>query len=141
MSIHEMTETMKAEFMDAFRAKFGFGEMTASASADAHAMLNAAAWAWQAAREVPTLEPVAGDQLPPVGSKVDIHLGRSDAWVEHTVAGYYVWGDLGGNQSLSRVFVRVRDDSGYLNARLLKDVRPIVASVLGETVSVPKELL
>ncbi|MEE5068625.1 hypothetical protein V2J79_05265 [Pseudomonas alliivorans] len=136
-----MTDAMKAEFVEAFQAKFGFGVMAASANDDAAAMMGAAAWAWQASREVAALEPVVGDQLPPVGSKVQIHLGSLDAWVDHTVAGYYVWGDLGGNDSLSRVFVRVRDESGYLNARLLKDIRPIVVSALGETVSVPKELL
>lgn len=69
------------------------------------------------------LDPVTGDQLPAIGSKVQIHLGRSDTWVEHDVVGYYVWGDLGGNQSLHRVFVRVRDADGYLNSRLLKEVR------------------
>lgn len=70
------------------------------------------------------LDPVEGDKLPPVGSKVLIHLGREDAWVEHTVTGYYAWGDLDGNEHLHRVFVRVVDAEGYLNARLLKDVRP-----------------
>lgn len=43
-----MPEGMKAEFLAAFRAEFGFGEMTATANDDAAAMLNAAAWAWQA---------------------------------------------------------------------------------------------
>ena len=71
------------------------------------------------------LEPVYGDVLPQVGDKVLIHLGRSDRWVEHTVVGYYVWKDLGGDDSLHRVFVRVRSADGYLNARMLKDVRPI----------------
>lgn len=69
------------------------------------------------------LEPVEGDQLPPIGSKVLIHLASSDAWIEHTVAGYYAWGDLGGNANLHRVFVRVVDADGFTNARLLKDVR------------------
>lgn len=69
------------------------------------------------------LGPVVGDKLPPVGSKVLIHLARQDEWIEHTVTGYYVWGDLGGNPYLHRVFVRVMDSEGYDNARLLKDVR------------------
>jgi hypothetical protein len=95
----------------------------------------------QACLDAAPLDAVDGDQLPPIGSNVLIHLGRPDAWVEHTVAGYYAWGDLGGNENLSRVFVRVRDEAGCLNARLLKDVKPSVASVLGPVVSVPKELM
>ena len=74
------------------------------------------------------LEPVEGDLLPPVGSKVLIHLASPDAWVEHTVAGYYVWGDLGGNKHLHRVFVRVVSESGYPNARMLHEVRPLPAA-------------
>ena len=73
------------------------------------------------------LPEVEGDQLPALGSTVLIHLGSTDTWVPHTVAGYYAWGNLGGNDSLHRVFVRVRDADGYLNARLLKDVRKIDA--------------
>lgn len=69
------------------------------------------------------LHPVDGDKLPPIGSKVLIHLGSSNSWAEHTVAGYYVWGDLNGNPALHRVFVRVTDSAGHHNARLLKDVR------------------
>ncbi len=46
-----MLEGMKSEFLAAFRAEFGFGEMTATANDDAAAMLKAAAWAWQASRE------------------------------------------------------------------------------------------
>lgn len=75
------------------------------------------------------LEPVHGDELPPIGSKVLIHLASCDEWIEHTVAGYYAWGDLDGYEHLHRVFVRVRDSDGYLNARLLKDVRPVGAAI------------
>lgn len=71
------------------------------------------------------LPSVHGDVLPQVGDKVLIHLGRSERWVEHTVVGYYVWKGLGGDDSLHRVFVRVKSADGYLNARMLKDVRPI----------------
>lgn len=71
------------------------------------------------------LDPVFGDVLPQVGDKVLIHLGRSERWVKHTVVGYYVWKDLGGSDSLHRVFVRVKSADGYLNARMLKDIRPI----------------
>lgn len=69
------------------------------------------------------LERVSGDLLPPVGSVVHIHLGRQDAWVPHTVTGYYAWADLGGSRALQRLFVRVKDSQGYPNARLLQDVR------------------
>lgn len=69
------------------------------------------------------LEPVSGDELPAIGSKVFIRLGSSAAWVEHTVVGYYVWGNHGFDQRVHRVFVRVRDAEGYLNVRLLSDVR------------------
>jgi hypothetical protein len=75
------------------------------------------------------LEPVHGDVLPPIGSKVLIHLASCDEWIEHTVAGYYAWGDLDGDEYLHLVFVRVRDSAGYLNARLLKDVRPVGAAM------------
>lgn len=82
--------------------------------------------------EVDPLEPVSGDLLPPMGSTVLIHLASQDAWVEHTVVGYYVWpaqphqikGDV-ENSNAHRVFVRVRDAEGYLNARLLRDVKPV----------------
>lgn len=76
------------------------------------------------------MEPVEGDLLPPVGSKVLIHLGRQDSWVEHTVSGYYVWPACkhqvkDGEQDVHRVFVRVKDAKGYDNARLLSDVRVV----------------
>ena len=75
------------------------------------------------------LDPVEGDILPAVGAKVLIHLARQDAWVEHTVAGYYVWPALKhqvreGERNAHRVFVRVVDAAGYPNARLLSEVRP-----------------
>ncbi len=80
------------------------------------------------------LERIEGDLLPPIGSKVLIHLGRQDAWVEHTVAGYYVWAAIkgqiqDGEKDAHRVFVRVVDESGYENARLLSDVRPCDAAM------------
>ena len=80
------------------------------------------------------LESVPGDPLPPIGDRVLIHLSRSDAWVEQTVVGYYVWGDLDGDCRRQRVFVRVVDAQGYQNARMLCDVRtlegaPIVKSL------------
>lgn len=75
-------------------------------------------------------ESVAGDLLPPVGSLVLAHLGRSDAWVPHMVTGYYVWGDLGGNANLQRVFVRLRDAAGFTNARMLRDLRTLEGAPL-----------
>lgn len=72
------------------------------------------------------LPPVDGDLLPPVGSQVLIHLARQDKWVEHTVVGYYVWGAF-DSDTLHRVFVRVQDSDGILNARSLRDVRAIEA--------------
>lgn len=69
------------------------------------------------------LPPVGGDLLPLIGSKVLIHLAREDAWVEHTVAGYYAWPNLRDDPNVHRVVVRVRDSQGYLNARSLKDIR------------------
>lgn len=76
--------------------------------------------------EAGQLEPAHGDQLPPLGSRIEIHLGRSDAWVPVTVIGYYAWPPLHSTspRSLHRVFVRVRDDAGYENARMLADTRP-----------------
>ena len=69
------------------------------------------------------IPPVEGDLLPPIGSKVLIHLASCDEWVEHEVVGYYVWPELRPGMGY-RVNVRVRDKAGYLNARALKDVRP-----------------
>lgn len=77
------------------------------------------------------LPPVDGDVLPQIGDKVLIHLGRAERWVEHKVVGYYVWKDLGRDDSQHRVFVRVKSKDGYLNARMLKDVRPATAQKVG----------
>lgn len=79
---------------------------------------------WQENRKVNIpLEKVEGDLLPPIGSKVKILLGISLTWIDCTVTGYYVWGDLQKQDHLHRVFVRVADENGIPNARLLKDVR------------------
>ena len=74
------------------------------------------------------LEPADHDLLPPLGSKVLIHLARQDAWVEHTVTGYYVWPALKhqvkeGEKNAHRVFIRVKDAQGYDNARLLSEFK------------------
>lgn len=81
-----------------------------------------------ARQDAEPLDPVAGDLLPPVRAKVLIHFARQDAWIEHTVVGYYVWGALShqvkeGEKNAHRVFVRVKDADGYDNARLLSEVR------------------
>lgn len=72
------------------------------------------------------LPPVEGDLLPAIGSKVLIHLASLSAWVEHTVVGYYVWESLTHEDGrLHRVFVRVADSDGIINARMLRDVRRV----------------
>lgn len=70
-----------------------------------------------------SLEPVEGDLLPAIGDTVLINLGSLGAWVPQRVVGYYVLGDLNSGKALHRVFVRVVDDKGHLNARMLCDVR------------------
>lgn len=76
-----------------------------------------------AVAEPVALEPVEGDLLPAVGDTVLIHLSRPDGWFPHRVVGYYAWGDRSGSKSLYRVFVRVVDAEGYLNARPLDAIR------------------
>lgn len=71
------------------------------------------------------LPPFYKDVLPPIGEKVLIKPSPCDEWAEHTVVGYAVWQDLGGDDWLHRVFVRVKSEEGHLNVRMLKHVRPI----------------
>ena len=61
--------------------------------------------------------------LPRIGQDVLFHMGSSDSWEPYTVTGYYVWGDLGGNPRLHRVFVRGISTDGIPNARMLGDIR------------------
>jgi len=68
-------------------------------------------------------DPVDGDLLPSVGSTIFIELASSKTWEPHTVTGYYVWGDLGGDEYLNRVFVRCISKQGYSNARMLRDIK------------------
>lgn len=56
-----MNDKMKSEFDAAFVKKFGFGRMMASANADAHQMLNAAEWAWEAAAAPAPPQPIYDD--------------------------------------------------------------------------------
>ena len=56
----------------------------------------------------PVLEPVEGDLLPPVGSRVYIRQARDNDAHACTVTGYYVWEDLLESPAwLHRVFVRM----------------------------------
>lgn len=72
----------------------------------------------------PLLPPVEGDMLPPIGSRVQIYLNSLSTWVTHTVVGYYVWDSIyHDHKDVHRVFVRVQDAQGFLNARLLSDIR------------------
>lgn len=50
------TNKMREQFEAAFVAKYGFGRLAASANADAHAIYEAAKWAWQASREAVSVE-------------------------------------------------------------------------------------
>lgn len=71
---------------------------------------------------VPKLEPIEGDVLPAIGSRVFIRHGRDDAAHACTVTGYYAWGDLGGARHLHRLFVRlVYEGTDCAQARLLAD--------------------
>ncbi|MCE1114157.1 MULTISPECIES: hypothetical protein [Pseudomonas] len=75
------------------------------------------------------LPPVEGNLLPSIGSEALIYLARENKWVEHTVVGYYVWENHRPDPSVHRVFVRVRDHQGHLNARMLGDIRPVDAAL------------
>lgn len=57
------TNKMRADFEAAFVAKYGFGRLTASANADAHAMYEAAKWAWQASRKAVVVEVPEGSDI------------------------------------------------------------------------------
>lgn len=78
-------------------------------------------------------EPVHGDVLPPVGSRVFIRHGRDDYAHACTVTGYYAWCDLKGNKRLHRVFVRmVYEGTEREQARMLCDCYPTVEAALAE---------
>ena len=65
----------------------------------------------------------AGNVLPEPNEIVHIHLASTGAWHPYRVRGFYAWPDLGGNQSLHRVFVDLVSDTGAANSRLLCDIR------------------
>ena len=69
------------------------------------------------------LSPTEGDQLPAFGETVHIHLSSINSWEPYRVVGFYAWGDLGGNEGLHRVFVRLVSATGTENCRLLCDIR------------------
>ncbi|QYW06524.1 hypothetical protein uan_112 [Pseudomonas phage UAntarctica] len=65
---------------------------------------------------------IMGNLLPPLGSVVSIHLGRSDSWVNHRVTGYtarLVDGQV-------RLCVDVMDAKGYPNQRAINEINPPV---------------
>jgi hypothetical protein len=69
------------------------------------------------------LQPVEGDLLPPLNSRVMIHHSSCNQWVPVTVTGYFVWGSE-YRPNRYRVFVRVQDDEGIPNARELGAIKP-----------------
>ncbi len=78
-------------------------------------------------------EPVHGDVLPPVGSRVYIRHGRDNDAHACTVTGYYAWGDLGGDKRLHRVFVRlVYEGTDIQQARMLCDCYPTAEAALAQ---------
>jgi hypothetical protein len=80
---------------------------------------------------VPKLEPVHGDVLPPMGSRVYIRHGRDDNAHPCIVVGYYAWPDRHGNKSLHRVFVRVvYEGTDTQNARFLHECLPTPEAAL-----------
>ncbi|GEM_PF-5345643 len=71
---------------------------------------------------VPQIDPVHGDCLPPIGSRVFIRHGRDYDAHACIVTGYYAWGDLKGSKHLHRVFVRlVYEGTDTKQARMLCD--------------------
>ncbi|MDV9031349.1 hypothetical protein Q7C30_004410 [Pseudomonas sp. RAC1] len=70
------TNKMREQFEAAFVAKYGFGRLAASANADAHAMYEAAKWAWQASRAATGWQPM--DSCP---KHVEVLFYREDCGV------------------------------------------------------------
>ena len=125
------TEQERADFEVWYEDRYGFRDYTKAIEV----ARRADAWeVWQASRRaqvVPQLEPVEGDQLPPVGSRIFIRHGRDDDAHACIVTGYYVWGDLKGDKRLHRVFVRmVYEGTQTQNARMLCDCYKTEAEAL-----------
>lgn len=66
-----------------------------------------------------------GDQLPPIGCDVLIHLNSVKSWCKYRVEGYQIEPHLDGDKAYHRIFINVVSESGGKNQRLLCDVRPI----------------
>lgn len=79
-----------------------------------------------------------GEDLPPIGCEVLIHLASLDKWVPHKVSGYDVKKDRTGQTNLYRVMVLVEpssDPRSAKNGRCLSDVRPLDWAPEGPTIS------
>lgn len=62
-----------------------------------------------------------GENLPPVGCEVLIHLASINKWVAHKVEGYEIWPSAHENDMAHhRIQIKVEG-----NMRLLSDVRPV----------------
>lgn len=89
----------------------------------------------------PIQEPVYGDVLPPIGSKVYIRHGRDDDAHACIVTGYYAWDDHGGDKRLHRVFVRfVYEGTNCQNSRMLCDTWPTAEAALATLPAHPKPI-
>lgn len=69
-----------------------------------------------------------GEDLPPIGCEVLIHLARQDKWVRHKVLRYELEKDRTGKTDLYRVTVHVgpsSDPRSDKNARWLNEVHPL----------------
>ncbi len=72
--------------------------------------------------------------MPPVGEKVWFHLASSASWVSSRVVGYYVWNaPLPIDPTYSRVYIRMVDEYGVKNARLIKDIHRQDPSLEGDS--------
>lgn len=79
----------------------------------------------------PVLEPVEGDLLPPVGSRVYIRHARDNNAHACTVTGYYVWEAFDGHAWLHRVFVRMVYEGTQLpQTRILHECYPTEEAAL-----------
>jgi hypothetical protein len=77
------------------------------------------------------LEPVEGDLLPAIGSRVFILHARDNLAHACTVKGFYAWGDLSGSRNLQRVFVRlVYEGTTTPQARMLSGCWPTEVEAL-----------
>jgi hypothetical protein len=86
----------------------------------------------------PALEPVHGDLLPPVGSRVFIRHGRDNDAHACLVTGYYAWSALDGNPSHPRLSVRlVYEGTDITNARSLGECWPTAEAALAHTPGAP----